>query len=337
MQTIPEDIIIKSLQQIANKEERMILNSWLKGNKKNIEYYFQLEEIWYSRKKLSDTVVRDGWSRLAKEIENKPAIVTMPTSLRRGNRSLWFRYAAALFLGVVISSAIWMRFSSSLSESEQHILVQNVIYNRTGVQPVLLPDSSEVWMNENTKFTYPEEFDKNSRTVSLEGNAYFDIRKNPDKPFFVAIGNVEIEVVGTEFFVESDSEGETSVTLVSGSVNLNHKDKEGKSRTTSLLPGQQVHIDKHSGDMKKHTVDTDYYVAWKDGVYRFKDEPLENIARLLARRFDLDIQVSDPIKVKRFTGRVTSTDNIQDVLTTISLSYSIEYQIDGRIVRINEP
>lgn len=80
MQTIPEDIIIKSLQQIANKEERMILNSWLKGNKKNIEYYFQLEEIWYSRKKLSDTVVRDGWSRLAKEIENKPAIVTMPTS-----------------------------------------------------------------------------------------------------------------------------------------------------------------------------------------------------------------------------------------------------------------
>lgn len=335
MRTIPEEIILKSLQQTAEKEEIEFLNSWLKEDKKNIAYYFQLEEIWNSGRLLPEATIRNGWNRLAREIECKSAVNPQPVSYKK-TFPLWLRYAAAVCVGVLIASAIWMGALSPLLKTEQELLVQNIVYNHTGVQTVFLPDSSEVWVNENSKITYPERFEKNRRIVSLEGNAYFDIRKNPQKPFFVEAGSVEIEVTGTEFFVESALADKALITLVSGHVHLNYKDKEGKSRIASLVPGQQADIDRLNGHVKVSKVNTEYYVTWKDGTYRFKDETLENIAGSLAKRFDLNIRMSDRIKGRRFTGRVTSADDIRDVLITFSKSYPIKYQIEGKNIQIGE-
>lgn len=336
MLSISEEIIIRSIQKIATAEELSILNKWLREGRENVAYYCQLEEIWNSRKNLSEETIQNGWQILSGEIAARPQ-KRQPHIIPVTRRKIgWIRYAAAMFVGILIASAIWMRLSNISEESRQDILVQNVVYNKTGVQSIILPDHSEVWINEDTRITYPEKFMGKTRSVALEGKAYFDIRKHPETPFIVQIGNAQIEVTGTEFFVESVLEEQSYITLVSGSVNLNYQNKEGEKLSTSLIPGEQARINRLEGSVKVEKVDINYYIAWKDGTYRFTDEPLERIVPLLAKHFDLDIQVSPSLKNKRFTGRVTVGEDMENILQSIGKSYPIKYRITEKIIYIEE-
>jgi len=336
MQPIAEEIIIRSIQKIATPEELTILNKWLREEAENVAYYHQLEEIWNSRVSLSEEAIQSGWQLLSEEITvrlQKEQRLIIPV---KKQKITWLRYTAAMFIGVLIASAVWMILSNISEESQQHILVQNVVYNKTGIQSLVLPDHSEVWINEDTRITYPEKFMGATRPVALEGKAYFDIRKDPEVPFIVQIGNVEIEVTGTEFFVESVLEEQSYITLISGSVNVNYKDRGGEKKSTPLATGEQARINRLDGSMEIENIDTSYYVAWKDGTYRFTDEPLEKIVLLLAKHYDLDIQISPSLKNKRFTGRVIPGENIEDVLNSIGKSYPIKYRISGKKIYVGE-
>lgn len=336
MLPITEEIIVRSIQKIATPEEMVMLNKWLKEEDGHIAYYCQLEEIWNSGKSLSEEAVYSSWQILAGEIDALSRRYQPLIAPLKKRKIGWFRYSAAVFMGVLIASAVWMTLSDSLKEPQQYILVQNVVYNKTGVQSVVLPDQSEVWMNENTRITYPERFTERKRSVSLEGKAYFDIRKDSEKPFIVQIGNVEIEVTGTEFFVESGLEEQSCITLISGGINLNYKDREGQYLSTSLVPGEQARINALNGNVEIENIDTGYYIAWKDGTYRFTDETLGRIVPLLAKHFDLDIHIAPSLKNKRFTGRVIPGEIIEDVLNSIGKSYPIEYRISGKNIYIDE-
>ncbi len=336
MLSIAEEIIIRSIRKIATPEELAILNKWLRKEEKNVAYYCQLEEIWNSRKNLSEEAVQNVWQTLAGEIVARPH-KEQPHIIPVKKRKIgWLRYAAAVFIGVLLASAVWMTLSNISKEPEQHILVQNVVYNKAGVQSIVLPDHSEVWMNEDTRLTYPEKFTEEKRSVSLEGKAYFDIRKDPERPFTVRIGNVEIEVTGTEFFVESGLEEPSYITLISGGINLNYKDREGKNLSTPLVPGEQARINRLNGSVEIENIDTSYYIAWKDGTYRFTDEPLGRIVPILAKRFDLDIHITPSLRNKRFTGRVIPGENIEDILNSIGKSYPIKYRISEGNIYIDE-
>lgn len=336
MLPIAEEIIIRSIRKIATSEELAILNNWLKEKEENIVYYCQLEEIWNSGKSLPEKTIYRGWQMLVGEIalhprKERPLIVPVK---KRGIS--WARYLAASLVGVLVASAVWMTLSNISKESQQQILVQNVIHNKTGVQSVVLPDHSQVWMNEDTQLTYPEKFTEEKRLVSLEGKAYFDICKDPERSFIVQIGNVEIEVTGTEFFVESGLEEQSYITLISGGINLNYKDRKGNKQSTPLIPGEQARINHLNGSIGIENIDTDYYIAWRDGTYRFTDEPLEKIILLLAKRFDLNIHITASLKNKRFTGRVIPEESIEDVLNSIGKSYPIKYRVSEKNIYIDE-
>jgi len=331
--SISEEIIIRSIRKTATQEELEILNAWLKEDKKNTEYYFQLEEIWSSHKEISQKNIYVGWEKLSTEINKRPHL-SQPIPQKRKSL-IWLRYVAAVCIGIIIASVVWMNFPGR-HEPARDILVRNAVYNSTGVQSLHLPDNSQVWLNEDTRVIYPEQFTGQRREISMEGKAYFDIHKDSTRPFIVRIGTIEVEVTGTEFFIESLSQEEVHVTLVSGGVDLRCTNQTGYTSFLSLTPGQQAAINNIDGDMNVSEIDTNYYVVWKDGIYRFNDEPLEKIAGLLAKRFDLDICVSPSLKNKRFTGRISSREDIEDVLTTFNKSYPVKYKITGNKVQITE-
>lgn len=336
MSSAPEEIIIRSLQKTATEEEIQILNDWLREDKQHIELYCQLEEIWNSRNQLTDATIQDGWNRLCKDITARPPKDKSGSLYKRQTRFLWMRYIAAVFVGIVIASTAWVGFQSKEVTIEKELLVQNKIYNQNGVQAVLLPDHSQVWLNENSTISYPEQFKEKERLVSLTGKAYFDIRKNIAKPFIVRTGDIEVKVTGTEFFVESTAENNALITLISGGVDIQYRNESGKSISASLTPGQQADINKLNGEIHITDVETHYYTVWKDGTYCFTDEPLENIVLLLARHYNLSIQVDPSLQKKRFTGRVTSGDNISDVMEVINTSYPVKYRITGNTVKISD-
>ncbi|MCD8263551.1 MAG: FecR family protein [Tannerellaceae bacterium] len=320
--SIPEEIIIRTLQHTATSQELAILNKWLKEDESNIHYYFQLEEIWATKNQEHKENKYSRWKKLEADIYQLPPR-NAGISFRQKLFSS-FRHVAAIFLGALLISSVWF----ILSEKERKDpVVQHVVYNRTGVQNVLLADNSEVWINENTKISYPEKFDQEKRMITLEGNAYFTVQKDKEKPFIVRFGNAEIEVTGTEFFVETAIDEEAFVTLVSGGINLKYLGDTKNSRPVAMLPGQRACLNIVTGDIAVTEVDTYYYEAWKSGVYSFTNESFEQIAGLLSKRFDVEIAVSPSVKMKRFTGRVASHENLDTFLTRISKVYPIKYKI----------
>ena len=334
MPTIADEIIIRSIQKSATPEELEILNQWLKEDDKNIRLYFQLDEIWNSGRNISEESIHQGWQMLVGQIDAR-SLKAHPIALSAKKRKLvWLRYAAAVFIGVLVASGVWLALPTS--DASQHGVVQNVVYNKSGVQSIILPDQSEVWLNENSRLTYPETFSDKKRLVALEGKGYFDIRSNKERPFVVQMGTTEIEVTGTEFFVESVSDETSSVTLISGKVNLNYQDSSGKKISTPLLPGQQAQINNLDGNVEVENVDADYYTAWKDGTYRFTDERLEKIAAMLAQHYGMKIHVASTLKDKRFTGRVTPDESVEEVLKSIGKSYPVKYRIIGKRINITE-
>lgn len=332
MSAIPEEIILRSFQKTITPEETETLNKWLKEDKKNVGYYFQLEEIWYSNKKLSAETISSGWNRLFDEIENHPQPIQLIPGSRKQKTLSWLRYAAAALIGAMITSTIiWQVQKASDPED---LLVQNVIYNRTGIQAIVFPDSSQAWINDLGKISYPDRFDQQERIVQLEGKAYFDVKKDNGKPFIIRTENIEVEVTGTELFIDFSSEEHSTVTLISGKVNVHAYNKQGKSTTSPLLPGQQADINKLTGEISVTDTDTDYYVAWKDGIYRFTDVPLEKIAGLISRYYNVEIQIDPALRKKRFTGRITYENDITDVMNIISKSLPVRYEITGRKIKI---
>lgn len=328
---IPEDIIIRSIQKNATEEELRTLHKWLAESKENKAFYFQLEEIWATRQTLSKDSIQESWEMLVKQIEKQPQQHVIPKNKRT---IAWWHYAAAVLVGVVIASTIWLGLLTN--ESLNHSTIQNMAYNNSGVQSIILPDQSEVWLNEKSCLAYPDQFKGKERLVALEGKAYFDIKNSHKKPFLVQIGEVSIEVTGTEFFVEAASQEESCVTLISGKVNLNYKDSNGKQTSTPLIPGEQAYINRLDSSIEIKTINTDYYVAWKDGTYRFTDERLEKITAILAQHYDLEIQVAPSVRDRRFTGRVRPNEDIEDVLRSIKSSYPISYRIRDKKIRITE-
>lgn len=336
MPLMPEEILIKNLQGTANEEEKKILNNWLGKDKKNVEYYFQLEEIWAARIKISDEVISESWKRLSEEITKLPQNYPSVTFSGKNKIPAWLCYSAAIFLGILIASTIWLSFPLKEKLQDTETLVQRVVYNRSGVYPVVLPDGSEVWINENSQLTYPEKFDSQKRTVTLEGKAYFDIQKDLEKPFIVHAGGIDVEVTGTEFFIESVVEKESVVTLISGGVKIQYDSDEGEERISiPLKPGQQAVVNQQYGLMLTD-IDPSYYIVWKDGVYRFNDEPLERVAEFLAKRFELDIQIASSLRKKRFTGKISSEESIQEVLINFNKSLPVKYHISDKTISIRE-
>lgn len=336
MSSIPEHIIIRSLQGISSAEEEQLLNEWLVEDEKHIHIFCQLQEIWDARNPVTTDTIHTIWYNIHNQV--KKSGVKSTTTVAHPSRIIpWMRYAVAVLTGIVIASAAWLGIWLSQNSLQKELLVHNTVFNQNGVQQFILPDSSVIWIHGHSRINYASQFIQKERLVQLEGEAYFDVRKDTSTPFIVQTENVDIQVTGTEFYVNSRPDDHAVITLVSGGVSIDIKNKEGEIMTsTNLTPGQQADIDKLSGQLEVIDVDTSYYIAWKNGTYRFNNETLEKITELLAKRYGLTIHINPRLKDKRFTGRVKPEHSIKDVMDIIYTSYPIKYHQEGNTIYITE-
>lgn len=195
------------------------------------------------------------------------------------------------------------------------------------IQTISLPDGTMVQMGPGSKLTYPELFTGRTRDVSLSGQAFFDIVKNPDKPFIVHTNTVDILALGTAFEVfnyEQESHFET--TLLTGKVKITYPSLSDKG-TVYLEPDQKMVLDKETNEVKVETVDADKYLSWRNkGLLSFENEKLSMIIPRLEKWFGCNIRYSEATaKSLRFTLKVR-TESIEDVLYMISQSSTFRYK-----------
>lgn len=193
-----------------------------------------------------------------------------------------------------------------------------------------LSDGTRVWLNSGTTLRYPERFAETRRTVSVEGEAFFEVARMPDKPFFIQTDDLQVEVLGTSFNLSAyPADASTSVTLVEGSVSVN--DVAGKS-IARLKPGQTATMGKNGSVLHISNVKTGFYAAWKEGKIYFEDEPLDEIARKLERWFNVEITFSEEaLKSLRFSGTILKNKPIDQIMQALQILAPIRFTHEVKV------
>lgn len=195
-----------------------------------------------------------------------------------------------------------------------------------GIYAVSLSDGTKVWLNSKSSLKYPVEFNGNTRNVTLEGEAYFEVSKNPHSPFTVKTKSGNVTVLGTHFNIsvyEEDRNFET--TLAEGKVKVSEISKTG-DQSVILKPGQQARVRNES--LRVAEVDPSVYSAWKDGKFYFENENLKNILTKMARWYNFNVKFEQKaLEQIKFTGIVLKDEPIDHFLDIISKTSNVKYKI----------
>lgn len=205
----------------------------------------------------------------------------------------------------------------------------NTLYIPKGGQYQLtLPDGTRVWLNAASSLTYPVAFKGKERRVKLAGEAYFEVAKNPDKPFHVNVGGKQtVEVLGTHFEIKAyDDDADIRTTLLEGSVKVS-----GKNSDVIIKPGQMA-INNLKEPLTIRNADLDEVMGWKNGLFVFNDERIEDVLKIAARWYDVDVEYRAGAGQKKLRGIVSKYKNITELLDNITITSGIHYKIEGRRV-----
>jgi len=219
-----------------------------------------------------------------------------------------------------------------LEEGASEIKYNKVEIPRGGEYQIVLGDGTRVYLNAQTELRFPESFaSSEQRLVYLSGEAYFEVTKNPSKPFVVQCKDYAVKVLGTSFNVNSYEGDETSkTTLATGKVEI---DMDGKQ--TILNPGQQAII--KNGEVNVKEVDVEVYTTWMFDNFRFQSESIQEIMTKLSRWYAIDVfYMNESVRNYHFTGYLPRYAKIADVLELLSLTTNIKFDVEGKTVIVME-
>jgi ferric-dicitrate binding protein FerR (iron transport regulator) len=229
-------------------------------------------------------------------------------------------YAAAVALLVV--STWWITRQNT---QNVHTTQYQTLYVPVGQHVNLtLQDGTAVWLNAQTTLTYPTLFTGKERRVSVDGEAYFEIAKDTQKPFIVSAQGVEMQALGTQFNVYCDTENQSVLTsLIEGGLKVYFPD--AKADSVTLQANQQVLVQDHK--MAVESIPYLDYFLWKKGIYSFHDKPLGEVLKKLELYYDVKIIVKDPsIEESTYTGKIRHRDGIDDIIRVISKIHHFKVQ-----------
>ena len=195
---------------------------------------------------------------------------------------------------------------------------------------LILPDGSRVWLNANSKLIFPVCFQGDIRQVKLEGEAYFDVAHEVNRPFIVSSGNLDVKVLGTEFCVRDYQNKPALTTLIDGKVKVRNREGDWES---VLIPGQQAVV--FEGKKYVHDVETYYYTAWKDGYFAFKDVSIQDVMEELSAWYDFHCFFQDQKAADlKITARLKKYDSFDNLLNILSKMDEIKIEKNGNTIVI---
>ena len=192
-----------------------------------------------------------------------------------------------------------------------------------------LADGTMVWLNQSSRLTFPTRFTGDTREVLAEGEVYFDVQHDENKPFIVRVNDMSVRVLGTKFCISAYPENEgIMTTLVQGAVQVT-------SGEVVLKPGYQAVVDQRSGAISQRAVELSLYTSWVRGVFEYENMELDDIVVQLARWYDVQFTFSaSEYKKRRFTGVVRKYEDLNGVLDMIEKTTNVKFIINGRNVTI---
>ncbi|MDR1407800.1 MAG: DUF4974 domain-containing protein [Tannerella sp.] len=338
-----ETYIVRYLQREIAEDELREFELWLQTPEHRMEFFRlkNVHDLTKNHKLPSDEDMERSWRKMSQRITSGllSGCVSETPKRRIISGGIW-QYAAVAAVAVAVSLGVGGYLGRHGRPVEK---VRPAAYNEVGVQrggkpnTVHLSDGSIVRLNAATTLRYPADFNGTAREVLLDGEAYFEVAKDDDRPFVVKLERQNIIVRGTCFNVEAyRDESYNIVTLLEGSVSVESMDDNGlKINDVLLVPGQKVHFDHASGKVSVSQVDASLSNTWMRGEYRFKDEPFTLIAGRLEHYYDVRIHLDDErLKKIRYTGTFSLQQHIHEVLRIINHENQFRFQQTGNEIYI---
>lgn len=326
MRNLREDILKKYLMGECSEDELIEVNAWIKESDENARQLFRMEEI-YQLGKENPRVMKQQMllaeKRLLKRIKKEEGKRTRTLRMYQ-----WMKYAAIVAVVLLLGGGAGYWFY----QNDPDMLV--AVANEGIVKEVSLPDGTRVWLNNSATLKYPREFSKNERSVYLEGEAYFKVTKNHQKPFIVESDAMRVKVLGTTFNFKSDPRCRVAeATLIEGEIEVKGQREEGQ---IILAPGQRAELNKSTGRLTVKQVDAKLDAVWHDDLIPFEKADIFTITKALERFYDVKIILSPDIRPdKTYSGVLKKKSNIESVLKSLQNSIPIDYKIVGSNIFIS--
>ena len=235
---------------------------------------------------------------------------------------------------VVVNGTIEYSDGNEITQTEE-VQYATLATPRGGQYQIVLPDGTKVWLNAESSLRYPTRFAGSERKVELTGEAYFEVSRSRNAkgelvPFVVENDRQKIEVLGTQFNVNGYPDNAlVQTTLVEGAVRVSAVDVTGGRL---LKPGEQAVVG--NGKVAVQPVDVESVIAWKNGDFVFDQEDLPSVMKKIARWYDVEVSYPDNQQEVRFSGVISRSKNLSEVLKMMELTGEVTFEIEGRRVLI---
>ena len=241
-------------------------------------------------------------------------------------RNAIMKYAAVFILAIAVSSLFFYLKQNGPRPDLNVESYTTAIAENGQISKLILPDSSVVWLNSGTQIKYPTDFAIKKRDVFLDGQAFFQIKRNTQMPFKVFCRDVEVRVLGTCFNINAyPEEQEIKVVLESGKVEL-LKSSDNQFKYT-LEPGQKLTYNHVSDDVIIREVELDRYVKWKEGVLIFRKDPMPEVVPVLQRKYNIDLEMDVPdLDNYLFTATITD-ESLNEIVKSIAFTCRADFKI----------
>ena len=250
-----------------------------------------------------------------------------PERKKRVSIPLLYRVAAVLVLPLLVTSAILLVSVYKSGTASGHYAEKELITKPGTRMKIQLEDGTTVWLNDGTLIRYPEKFGKDERHVFIDGEAYFEVASNPDKPFVVENPMINTIVTGTSFNIRGySSDRYFEATLAKGKIRL-----EKHGRQIMMKPGEQIQYDLSDGNILSRNVNPAIYSSWIDGKLILKDEPFRLAMLKLSRWYNADIVIQDA-ELKEFLLTATlEGEKIEQTLEHMAYALPVKYRLQKEI------
>lgn len=303
------DIATKVLSGEANSNEEKSIQQWINLSTSNKTEWEHLSKGFIEADKAliaNQINLDDAYSKVRSQI-----------NIKKNKYKIRFAYASAAAVIILLIGIFSLYDNGSIEQKE--IATQNSIFEN-----YTLPDGSVININKNSKVNIPDNFNASTRSISLKGEAFFEVHRNTESPFIVEVGDIRVKVLGTSFNIK-EINNTTEIIVASGKV-LVYKNNE-ENDYVELTKGDKINYNRNTKQLSKHINADVNFLAWKTKELSFKKEPLNNAIKLIEEIYNVKITFPDDFNID--TARLSATfnrNNIDFITNVLSKTYNVNIE-----------
>lgn len=314
------DLIARHLKGECSPFEERLLAEWIQESEEHQALYEELSVVWDKtsaiREPLPDT--ESAWNKVKQQtgIGSEDAEETIVRQLE------WRSYLRVAAMLLLVAGLGYLLRTVWFTKDDRTLIVAG-----NEKKEIILPDSSRVWLNKNTRLSYSGNYNDRKREVHLEGEAFFEVRRDKTRPFIVSGIRSVTEVLGTSFNVRAlKGASSETVEVVTGKVSVSATGE--RSDKVVLYPGEQA-VALSDGTIERSGIKDPNFLSWKSRRLQFSDTPLSEVAKAMEEYFHVGVVIQNKeLQNCRFTGDFENPDATM-LLKVLSVSLNLSYTKEG--------